>query len=268
MNVQALAGALSLTGNSASLTSDTTTVAVTGETGVTVASQANNVTVNASSNFDVNANSAITLDANAASNFTVVGSGNLTLETSAGRAIVTGGLAGVNAVTITATNAAGGIDIDCGTGGFDVLATDGKFSIDAQNAASNISLATNADAQDLVIALTGTSNSSILMSSTGTANDAIKITALDTTGGVDIDAGTGGILVDTTGTISLDSAAASKKRTSSEFNKSSRILKLLDLESSFDPDSLYYLERVGIEAVNSLKNYTYLIFNLCFCENL
>lgn len=209
MSVQAVAGALSLTGNSSSLVSDTTTVSVTGATGVTVASTANNVTVNTGSNFDVNASSAITMDANASSNFSVVGSGDLTLDTSAGRAILSGGLAGVNAVTISTTNAAGGIDIDAGTGGFDVLATDGRFSIDAQNSASNLSLATNADAQDLTISLTGTSNSSILMSSTGTANDAIKITALDTAGGIDIDAGTGGVIVDTTGAVSLDSAAAS-----------------------------------------------------------
>jgi hypothetical protein len=209
LTAQAQAGALSLTGNSATLVSDTTTVGITGETGVTVASIANNVTVNASSNFDVNATAAITMDANAASNLSVTGSGNLTLETSAGRAIVTGGSSSVNAVTIAASNAAGGIDIDCGTGGFDVLATDGKFSIDAQNVASNISLATNADAQDFVIALTGTSNSSILMSSTGTGTDAIKITASDTTGGIDLDAGTNGIVADTTGTISLDSQAAS-----------------------------------------------------------
>lgn len=209
LTAQAQAGALSLTGNSATLVSDTTTVGITGETGVTVASIANNVTVNASSNFDVNATAAITMDANATSNLSVTGSGNLTLETSAGRAIVTGGSSSVNAVTIAATNAAGGIDIDCGTGGFDLLATDGRFSIDAQNVASNISLATNADAQDFVIALTGTSNSSILMSSTGTGTDAIKITASDTAGGIDLDAGTNGIVADTTGTISLDSQAAS-----------------------------------------------------------
>lgn len=209
MSVQAIAGALSLTGNSASLTSDTSTVSISGETGVTVASVANNVTVNSSSNFDVNAGSAITMDANASSNLSVIGSGNLTLETTAGRAILTGGLAGVNAVTIEATNSAGGIDIDAGTGGFDVLATDGRFSIDAQNAASNLSLATNADAQDLTISLTGSSNSSILVSSTGTANDAIKITASDIAGGIDIDTGTGGFMVDTTGAVSLDSNTAS-----------------------------------------------------------
>lgn len=192
-----------------SLISDTSTVAVTGTTGVTVTSVANNVTVDSASNFVVDATSAIQMDATASSFLTVTGAGDLKLNTTAGRTVIEGGLAGSNSITITTTNAAGGIDIDAGTGGFDVLATGGGFSIDAQNTASNLSLATNANAQDLTIALTGTSDSSILISSTGTGADAIKITSSDTAGGLDIDAGTSGIAVDTTGGISLDSAGAS-----------------------------------------------------------
>lgn len=208
INIDSQAGTLTMRGETAtSVISDSTTVAVTGATGVTINATANNVQVNPGSNFDVNAGSAITMDANASSNFTVVGSGNVTVNTTAGRAIVEGGLAGSNAITIAATNAAGGIDIDAGTGGFDVLATGGGFSIDAQNTASNLSLATNADAQDLTIALTGTSNSSILVSSSGTGADAIKITS--TAGGIDIDADASGITADSVGTISLDSGAAS-----------------------------------------------------------
>lgn len=192
-----------------SLISDTSTVAVTGTTGVTVTSIANNVTVDSASNFVVDANSAIQMDAAASSFLTVTGAGDLKLNTTAGRTVIEAGLAGSNSITMTTTNAAGGIDIDAGTGGFDVLATGGGFSIDAQNTASNLSLATNANAQDLTIALTGTSDSSILISSTGTGADAIKITSSDTAGGLDIDAGTSGIAADTTGSISLDSAAAS-----------------------------------------------------------
>lgn len=192
-----------------SLISDTSTVAVTGTTGVTVTSIANNVTVDSASNFVVDANSAIQMDAAASSFLTVTGAGDLKLNTTAGRTVIEAGLAGSNSITMTTTNAAGGIDIDAGTGGFDVLATGGGFSIDAQNTASNLSLATNANAQDLTIALTGTSDSSILISSTGTGADAIKITSSDTTGGLDIDAGTSGIAVDTTGGISLDSAGSS-----------------------------------------------------------
>lgn len=209
LDVEAEAGALTLTGNSASLISDTTTATVTGATGVTIGSTANNVTVNASANFDVNASSAITMDANAASNFTVTGGGNLTIDSTAGRSIVDGGSTAANAVTIIASAAAGGVDIDAGTAGIDILATGGPFSIDGQNVASNMSLATNANAQDLTISVTGATDSSIVVDSSGTGADAIKLSALAGTGGVDIDAGTGGIAVDTTGGISLDASAAS-----------------------------------------------------------
>ena len=209
LDIEAEEGALTLTGNSASLISDTTTATVTGATGVTIGSTANNVTVNASANFDVNASSAITMDANAASNFTVTGGGNLLFDSTAGRTIVDSGSTAANAVTIISSSAAGGIDIDAGTAGIDILATDGPFSIDGQNVASNISLATNANAQDLTISLTGASDSSIVVDSSGTGADAVKISALAATGGIDVDAGTNGLTVDTTGGISLDSAAAS-----------------------------------------------------------
>ena len=209
LEIEAQAAALSLTGDSATLVSDVTTVGVTGATGVTVTSTANNIQMNAGTNFDVNASSAVTIDANAASNFTVTGAGTLNLNSTAGDVHITGGSASTTAVQINTSDAAGGVDINCGTGGFDVLATDGKFSIDGQNVASNISLATNANAQDLLISLTGTSDSSIIVSSSGTGADAVKITAGATAGGIDIDAGTSGITADSTGTISLDAAAAS-----------------------------------------------------------
>lgn len=218
VDVQAEAGALTLTGNSTSLVSDTTTTSITGATGVTVTSSANNVTVNASSNFDVNASAAITLDANAASNFTVTGGANLTFDSTGGRTIIDGGATAANAVTITASAAAGGIDIDAGTAGIDILATDGPFSIDGQNVASNISLATNANAQDLTISLTGTSDSSIIVESTGTGADAVKISALAGTGGIDINSGSTGIAADTTGPISLDAAAASNLTVTGAFD--------------------------------------------------
>jgi hypothetical protein len=218
LDVEAIAGALTLTGNSASLISDTTTVSVTGATGITLASTANNITVNASSNFDVNASSAITMDANAASNFTVTGGGNITIDSTAGRTIIDGGSTASNSVTIVASAAAGGIDIDAGTAGIDILATDGPFSIDAQNVASNISLATNSNAQDLTISLTGVSDSSIVIDSSGTGSDAIKISALSGTGGIDINSGTSGIIADTTGSISLDATAASNFTTTGAFD--------------------------------------------------
>lgn len=218
LDIQAEAGTTAVTGNAVTVTSDTTTVGVTGATGITLTSTANNVTVNANANFDVNADSAILLDAQAASNFTVSGGSNLTLDSTGGRTIITGGGAVTNAVTIQSDNAAGGIDIDAGTGGIDILATDGPFSIDGQNVASNISLATNANAQDFTISLTGTSDSSIVINSSGTGADAVKITSSAATGGFDLDAGTGGIAVDTTGGMSLDSQGTTNLTTTGAFD--------------------------------------------------
>jgi hypothetical protein len=217
LQIDSEVGILDLDGASMTLNSDTGTIAAVGATGVSVTSTANNIVVNAAATVDIDGGTSIlvdsagtiSLDANATSNFTVAGGGNLQASSVNGRVIVDGGGSASNAVTIISSNAAGGVDIDAGTAGFDVLATGGPFSIDGQHASSNITLTTNADAQDFTIGLTGVSNSSIIVTSSGTGTDAVKITAAATAGGIDIDAGTAGIVADTTGGISLDSLAAS-----------------------------------------------------------
>ena len=155
---------------------------------------------------------ALSLDSAAASNFTVTGAFDLTLYSTAGSVNIQGGEAAVNAIYLNASNAAGGIDVNAGTGGVTIDTTDGGgISIDAIGAPSNFSLASTADADDLTVAVTGTNNSSLVLSSTGTGVDAVKIIGLAaaSTGGVDIDSGTGGITIDSTGAVSIDSAAAS-----------------------------------------------------------
>jgi hypothetical protein len=207
LDIESEAGTLTLTGNATSLISDTTAITVTGATGVTMNATANSVTVNAASNFDVNASNSITLDATATSNFTVTGSGNLNLNSTAGKAIIAGGNASSDAVTISATDSGGGIDINAGSTGITIDSTAG-FSIDGVTA-SNISIATIANSQDLTLAVTGSTDSSVIINSSGTGTDAIKLTASGTSGGIDVDAGTSGFILDTTGSISLDSAGAS-----------------------------------------------------------
>lgn len=106
----------------------------------------------------------VSIDAATASNFTVSGAlADLTLASSAGRVIINGEEAAANAITLL--SAAGGIDADC---------------------ALQMNLA-----------------------SSQAAADAIRIVASDAAGGLDIDAGTGGIAIDSTGALSLDGAAAS-----------------------------------------------------------
>ena len=66
--------------------------------------------------------------------------------------------------------------VDCEDGG--------AISLDAQGAPSNLTLLSTADADDLTIALTGATDSSLILSSTGTGADAVQLTA--STGGMDI----------------------------------------------------------------------------------
>lgn len=140
----------------------------------------------------------ISLDGATASNFTVTGAAaDLTVSSVGGSVNIDGSEADAAAVSIQASDAAGGIDIDAGSAGIDVLVTGGGFSIDGQ-AASNITVTAAGD--DLSLQGVG---GAVNVTSTQTENDAILIEASAANGGVQIRAGTGGILIgdeaDTTG---------------------------------------------------------------------
>ena len=135
-----------------------------------------------------------------------------------------------DSVRIQASAADGGIDVDAGTGGLTLDST-GAISIDAA-AASNLSVSgagidlslvssagrvvvnaeeAAADALRLLSAAGGLdANVALQMnldSSQATA-DAIRILASDAAGGIDIDAGTGGINAASTGVFNIDAAGA------------------------------------------------------------
>lgn len=151
---------------------------------------------------DIATTGALSLDAQAASNFTVTGAFDLTLDSSAGKVIIDGGDNAVDAVTINTSDAAGGIDINAGTGGI-TIDTTGAMSLDSA-ASSNVTV--TGAAADLTLSSSG---GSVNMLASEAAANAIRIQASDAAGGIDIDAGTAGFIVDTTGGISLDSATAS-----------------------------------------------------------
>lgn len=250
-NVSATAGNLTLS----TITSGTLILASAGDVDMDAA------------NVLVDATAGISLDAAAASNFSVTGAGiDLTLSSASGRAVVDGGEAAADAVRITASNAAGGIDIDGGTAGIAVDTT-GPLSLDSTGTASNLTLASNdAATTTLTIAAsnagagvanldidadgsidllaggvfsldgTGASNvtttsgaltlstatsgdvnvtaaSSVVVTGAEAVADAVRLNASNAAGGIDIDAGTGGIAVDTTGALSLDSTATSSNLT-------------------------------------------------------
>lgn len=145
----------------------------------------------------------VSLDGAAASNFTTSGAGiDLTLDSAAGSVVIDGGEAILTAVTIIASDAGGGIDMDSGTTGT-ILDSTGPISLDGA-AASNFTV-TGAGIDLTLSSVAG----EVVMDGGEAAATAVTIIASDAAGGIDMDSGTTGTIIDSTGAISLDAAAAS-----------------------------------------------------------
>lgn len=151
--------------------------------------------------FIVDTTGAVSLDSATASNFTVTGVADLTLSSVGGSVVITGTEAAVDAVQINGNTGAGGIDVNAGTGGITVD-SGGLMSLDAAGAVN----LTTTGAFDITVNSTA---GSIVVTGAEAAVDAIQLNATTAGGGVDINAGTGGITLDTTAALSLDSATAS-----------------------------------------------------------
>lgn len=156
----------------------------------------------------IDSTGAISLDAAAASNFSVSGAGiDLSLISTGGRAIVNAEEAAANAITLL--SAAGGIDADAA---LQINVASSQVAADA--------IVINASAGGVDI--TAATNDLDLTATLGSANltggeadaAAVKINASNAGGGMDIDAGTLGIAIDSTGAVSIDAAAASNFSTS------------------------------------------------------
>jgi hypothetical protein len=147
----------------------------------------------------------LSLDSAGATNLTATGAFDVSVISTLGSVVLNGGEAAVDAITITATDAAGGVDINAGTGGI-TLDTTGTLSIDA-TAAMNM---TATGAFDVTVSSTA---GKVINTSAKAAADAIEITASDAAGGLDLNAGTAGITLDSTGSISIDAAGASNLST-------------------------------------------------------
>ncbi|HEY3527465.1 MAG TPA: hypothetical protein VGK47_14815 [Nitrososphaeraceae archaeon] len=183
-----------------------------------------------------NAALAITLNTNGGTSETIrvrnqqgTNAASIELVSTAGGLTLTGGLSTADAVNIVASAAGGGIDIDAGTAGV-IVDTTGGISLDAaaasnftatgafditiQSTAGSINLNAGEAAADAInIDSTGgvdvDAALQINLDSSQAAATAVRIVASNAGGGIDIDAGTGGIAVDTTGAFSIDGAAAS-----------------------------------------------------------
>ena len=101
------------------------------------------------------------------------------------------------AVKIAASNAAGGIDIDCGTGGINTNTTGATVSTTTGTTTTTM---TGAESITNTAGSERTVGGQYSVDCSQSAANAIKINASATAGGIDVDAGTGGINTNTTGT--------------------------------------------------------------------
>ncbi len=157
---------------------------------------------------------------------------SLILHSDVGGVTFESGLASADAININATDAAGGIDVDCGSAGFIVDAAAGAISLDSalasnftvtgavdltlDSSAGSVNIAGGEAATDAVsiqAAAGGVDIDGILqvsIVSAEVAGNAIVIDASNAAGGIDMDCGSGGFALDAAaGAISLDSALAS-----------------------------------------------------------
>lgn len=217
--------------------------------GLATADAINLVSSNAAGGIDIDAGTAgviidttggISLDAAAASNFTATGAFDITIQSTAGSILLNAGEAVTDAINIDSTGgfdldaaleinitsseaavadsirifasaADGGIDIDAGTGGITIDST-GAVSIDGA-ASSNFAVS----GAGIDLTLDSAAGQLILTGGEAAAN-AVRVQADNAAGGIDVDAGTAGITIDTTGVLSLDSAGATNLTATGAFD--------------------------------------------------
>ena len=150
----------------------------------------------------------------------------MTLSATAGSVVISGGEAVADAIVLNASNIAGGIDIKTGGGTLDIgdnvtgavtVDSSGTITIGANSTGVDIGKA--AVTTDVVGSLTVAegftvtssanavsiaSTSQVSMSSSQAAANAIVLNASNVGGGIDVDAGTAGITIDTTGDLTIN----------------------------------------------------------------
>lgn len=120
------------------------------------------------------------------------GVASINIHSDVGGVTIASGLASADAINITASNAASGIDIDAGTAGV-AIDTTGPISLDAAMASN---MTTTGAGIDLTLSSVG---GSVVVTSNEAVATAVSISATDAVGGIAISAG---------GTISLDTVTA------------------------------------------------------------
>ncbi len=115
-------------------------------------------------------------------NFDISGaSSDFRVDSAAGSVYLEGAEAAADAIVIDASNAAGGIDMDCGSAGFDLTVTAGDLTLQ------------NTTAKDIVVDATA---GRVLITGSESAADAILLTADGANGEIAISAAVGGVDID------------------------------------------------------------------------
>lgn len=194
---------------------------VTIDGGLATADAINLVASNAAGGIDIDAGTggiaidstgAFSIDGAAASNITTTGAGvDLTLSSVLGSVLIESTENAANAIRLHAN---GGVnetiqihsDLGTAVNSIDILSDVGGITLTATGLASADAINLNAVAGGVDI--DGALQVNIASSQAAVANS-VRIVASAADGGIDIDAGTGGITIDSTGAISIDGAAAS-----------------------------------------------------------
>lgn len=206
------AGAITIDGATVSVGGD-------GDTGaISLSSDSANVTLQTTTSGKVHLNSVANVDIDAPTGVTVDTTGaaaDIVLDAQAGSILVDGGEAAADAVKLHASNAAGGIVVVSGSEGVDLDATGLVSLTSSKNDPNAIELvasaggiditATGAAGEDIDITATG---SSVNISATETVADAITISASTGAGGIDVNAGSSGFDLDSTGQVALTASKA------------------------------------------------------------
>ena len=153
---------------------------------------------------------------------------------------------------LVASNAAGGVFVDAGTGGVHID-SEGRFLAEASGVSSKVELATGgADNIDLTLSVVGGGDSSLLLSSAGTGSDAIGLNA--SAGGVDVEA-SGAVVVESSTSITLGkSGGASEKpvtlnATTFDVNGTGA-LTMTATSMALDPSQTFDLDAAGAITVD------------------
>ena len=147
---------------------------------------------------EVDSSGGIDIDAVDVINIDNSGSGkDIRVDSAAGRLELVGGEAAATAIVIDAEDAAGGIDMDFGTGAMTLTGTGvaANLTIDVDalsfdfTDSSNITVTSSEGGEDLTISQIGSNDSSIIITSAGQGANAIELTTSDALGDIDINAG-------------------------------------------------------------------------------